>query len=627
MELTAPRGRPTSPGGEGRVNFSTNNPDKTEDSLQPLPQQMISKAQKKTKLKGGGPRMNAFTNLVERTIDGLRGDSDNSSYEELRRQLATIRKQYDEVRVEAGRRERELVDVRHDVRGMEAEAEYVPEFLPNSHLSRDDVLGSIADIDGQIDHALETKMVYTHMVERLKRELKIIHEKIGKMDTHLKRKSHEVEKRQELSRRVHRDKVEGLNQLETMEQEIELERMVCSAGLDDLDSTLQQRKSEVRHKEDFERWRYEVAMEAATEAFHATAGRFRKIYAIEKLTGNCLQKIIFEQAEENQTTEEGFQKIREVTGLQDVMDIVHKFLNRDSEHEQLKASVREAEVRLHSLREEDSNRQADSSNLLTLDASGVQPLGLSQLVAEQEHALDKAHRENEMLRGQLRREDMLFENIKQWSQRMSISLSSFDPDMDPIEAHQGVMPYFANLVDTVDRFMTYAHQDMPTAKLAKMTTQATSKEYAEQQRLLTDKEFNRANCRVPASLDPKPAGVGKQQSKAQNAHEEERYELEVQNMTHERERLKLESRSKVVEKDAKGGRILRGRHGWGRDDDDIMPKAGDTLPPVGGKARPPSAQHSKAGSRPTSAVARPASAKSAAAGGGLAAVRGSATPR
>lgn len=36
-----------------------------------------------------------------------------------------------------------------------------------------------------------------------------------------------------------------------------------------------------------------------------------------------------DQAEQSQATEDGFQRIREVTGLTDVMDIVHKRLDRD----------------------------------------------------------------------------------------------------------------------------------------------------------------------------------------------------------------------------------------------------------------------------------------------------------
>mmetsp|Transcript_10054 Transcript_10054/g.14185 ORF Transcript_10054/g.14185 Transcript_10054/m.14185 type:complete len:84 (-) Transcript_10054:9-260(-) len=81
--------------------------------------------------------------------------------------------------------------------------------------------------------------------------------------------------------------------------------------------------------------RHEVALDAANEAFNAAAGRLRKLYAVEKLAGNCLQKITYEQVERSQATENGFQNIRDVTGLTDVMDIVHKFLNRDVEHEQL----------------------------------------------------------------------------------------------------------------------------------------------------------------------------------------------------------------------------------------------------------------------------------------------------
>merc|ERR1711998_90780 len=106
-----------------------------------------------------------------------------------------------------------------------------------------------------------------------------------------------------------------------------------------------------------------VALEAANEAFNASAGRLKKLWAVEKLGGNCLQKIIYEQVEKSQTTEDGFQKIREVTGLTDVMDIVHKFLNRDVEHEQLKSSVKEAEARLEALRDEFDRFKKDTDSL------------------------------------------------------------------------------------------------------------------------------------------------------------------------------------------------------------------------------------------------------------------------
>lgn len=41
-----------------------------------------------------------------------------------------------------------------------------------------------------------------------------------------------------------------------------------------------------------------------------------------------MQRLTFDQAEQSEATEDGFQRIREVTGLTDVMDIVHKLLGK-----------------------------------------------------------------------------------------------------------------------------------------------------------------------------------------------------------------------------------------------------------------------------------------------------------
>jgi hypothetical protein len=80
---------------------------------------------------------------------------------------------------------------------------------------------------------------------------------------------------------------------------------------------------------DFERWRYEVACEASEFTMLKKAGRLRLMWGFEKLVGNHLQTKMQEQIEQSQTTESGFFRIREVTGLVDVLDIVDRLLNRE----------------------------------------------------------------------------------------------------------------------------------------------------------------------------------------------------------------------------------------------------------------------------------------------------------
>lgn len=493
------------------------------------------------------PRVNAFTRLVERTVEAMYVSSNDGSFEDLQKILATIRKQYDEVHCEAEKRERELLELRRDMWIIEAEAEDRPETLAYSSLTHEDLHAELQQLANEMREALETKKVYQHMVARLRRELRIVEEKNKLMEEHLRRKTHEVEQRQCVSRRVHKEKVQTINQLEDMEQDVEMERGLCNSALDDLELTLHRRNNEVRHREDFERWRFEVAMEAASEAFQATAGRFRKIYAIEKLTGNCLQKMIIVQAERSQATEDGFQRIREVTGLTDVMDIVHKFLNRDVEHEQLRNSVRESEMKLHSLREAEKARHSEDP--FASDIYSDRPLGLAAEVADHEHRLTKATRDREDCHRKLRREMLLMDNIGRWSQRMSKSFACveyIDTIKDP---PRDVLPYFQKLVVVVDRFLTSLHEEMTAQKLLMVTNNASNREYEEQKRLLTDKEFLRSNCRVQASVENKPLLVGGQQGQTPRgaiAKEEERQDKEVAT---ERERLKKESKHMTVDRE------------------------------------------------------------------------------
>merc|ERR1719353_1714035 len=91
----------------------------------------------------------------------------------------------------------------------------------------------------------------------------------------------------------------------------------------------------------------------------------------------------------------------------------------------------------------------------------------------------------------------------QWARRMSQSLSSFEENLmdDTIETPQDLVRFFNSFKQTIARFFESANEQMTSSKLAKVTSHACNKEYAEQQKLLNDKDFIRVNCRVPASMD------------------------------------------------------------------------------------------------------------------------------
>jgi len=445
-----------------------------------------------------------FLKLVERTTDNFVG-GDDTAVEEVRRILLQVRSQYDTVHHEAEQKELGLKKIREQIRA--ADASYCNRGA-ETHRLEDSWHGLQEKFDETTWRITETKTskkVYEHMLARIQKEQAILKQKMLMMEEHMSRKSTELAQRTTEAGRLDKEKVQALDSLDSLERDMCTERDARGSAKEVMEFELDRRKEANKRRADFESWRHEVALEAANEAFNASAGRLRKLYAIEKLAGNCLQKITHEQVDRSQTTENGFQQIRDVTGLADVMDIVHKFLNRDVEHEQLKTSVKDAEVRLEAL-QQDFNAFKRETEGITFDSNGTGSSGdIYKDVEEKERILSDSLKEHEMCRMRLQKATLQVEHMKRWTARVGQLLSAFE---DPVQV-QGpadLPAFFRRLDVAVQKFTSFVGQQIGESKITrKVLSQVLTRENNEQARLLANEQFLRSNCRVPASADHRPS--------------------------------------------------------------------------------------------------------------------------
>jgi len=481
-------------------------------------------------------RTNDFTTMVENTVDAWAASNNNedTAVADVQKILVDVRKQYDEVHAEAEKKEAELQQLREDIKEQES-------LVRNEQDSQYDeatesVRKQLEETLEAINEASTNQKVYKHMLERITKEQAVVMQKMKAMEEHLSRKTSETTGKLEQSRKIRQEKVRCINDLECMEDDVNYERTLRDGAVNGMMGTLQQKKNAIKRRADFERWRHEIALEAASEAFNASAGRLRKIWATEKLAGNCLQKKIFEQVEKSQATEDGFQKIREVTGLTDVMDIVHKFLNRDVEHEQLKNAVKEAERKLASHREDFERFKRETDGLTFNPQSSQRSRSIYREVEDHEAMLAKAMKEHEIARARLQKSTLQIEHMKRWANRVGKAFASFETPVK-VEKASDLIDFFSSLQGILDRFIAHIQSQLSSGKLPhKNASQVASKEYHEQARLLHDKEFIRANCRVVRTERPSSAG-GKQADEDTYAQ-----------LIHDREKIKMESAQKLNEK-------------------------------------------------------------------------------
>merc|ERR1719181_271968 len=441
--------------------------------------------------------------------------------------------------MEAEKKENELQHLREAIR-----------VADGAHSARDFESSKADDHRGNMEKQLEetikaiedaqtSKKVYWHMLNRITKEQSILREKMLCMEGHLERKNAECHRKVATQERLVRKGAQSSQDLDILEQEAAQERIVREEAHRNILDALQAKMDARERRSRFEEWRHEVALDAANEAFNASAGRLRKLYAVEKLAGNCLQKITFEQVERSQTTEEGFQRIREVTGLTDVMDIVHKFLNRDVEHEQLRGAVKESEARLEALREQFDHFKRETDGQTFDPDTASRSRGIYLEVEQQEAMLNTKLKEHEMSRQRLQHSTMQIEHMKRWANRTGRSLAMFE-DCARVEKPGDLLVFFQQMQRAVDKFIAHIVQQISAGKVQrKNMSQVASKEYHEASRLLTDRDFLRANCRVPASLDAGRPSSRQGQSGADDDGAEAHHQ--------ERDRCKDESHKKVTD--------------------------------------------------------------------------------
>ncbi|PHJ23416.1 hypothetical protein CSUI_002730 [Cystoisospora suis] len=236
--------------------------------------------------------------------------------------------------------------------------------------------GKLQDMNRRIDETNATRKVYRHILDRTKKEKELLRQRILKMQEKARNYQHELREKQRL-----------------------MEHKLCQ-------------------------WQQTVVKDAAAAAFSASSGRWRRMYGMEKLIANALQKITVEEVEKSQNTEDTFQKIREATGLDDVMDIVQKFLNKDMEHEQLRRLAADAEARLEAAEARDET--------------------LNRAVKQHVASVDT-----------LRETTMQLDHAKQWASRINAVFVAADLEEPFVcESVEGLVRYIASLQkETIPRLI------------------------------------------------------------------------------------------------------------------------------------------------------------------------------
>lgn len=506
-----------------------------------------------------------FLKFVERSKEAFMVQ-DTSDVLEVQQTLLQVRQQYDCIHHEAEQKEAKLKMLKEEIRAVDLlHGQRAADHTHHLDTAFASLERQHEDTLAQIKETLTSRKVYEHMLARIQREHAILKQKMLLMEEHLGRKRREVQRKRTESERTRLLHVDKQKQSSIIEHDDEAEEQACQTAKEFFDDELKRRKDAMIARENFEKWRKEKAKEAANEAFNASSGRLRKIYAIEKLAGNHLQKITFEQVERSQNTEDDFQKIRDVTGLADVMDIVHKFLDRDVEHDQLKQSVKDAEGCLELLLKEYEACKKEASAIPSLEGGG--DFALYKDIEKTEQVLVQVNEDHEAKRLKLQSASLQAEHVKRWATRVGQLLESYFDSPVKVDDLKDLKSFFHSLGGALEKFFRRVQERIREKEINKRAiADFVKKEYQEQSKVLSSREYLAKNCRVPALTDlSEPKKEGRPTSRQGKEGDDD----PAMHLAEERARLKKDSeerQSKIGRASARPAAAVSPRKGGKSDE-------------------------------------------------------------
>jgi hypothetical protein len=220
---------------------------------------------------------------------------------------------------------------------------------------------------------------YQHMLGRLEDDRLLLDKQLERLQ-HLKK---DAEREHHHVKQMMHHQHQRRNKLEKKRRELADRIRLASAKREKrLEEAREALKEQVRmqtRRETREKKRRQIALEVAGDLGEEEEERLKKQFVTKKMYSTLLQGKLEKNVARSSALQQGFQKIKNATGLSDVDDILQKYLSRDETFGALQKAARDAEKQIEVAASEQRELQ---SSLESIQLKGVAGQGNRTLYRE-----------------------------------------------------------------------------------------------------------------------------------------------------------------------------------------------------------------------------------------------------
>ena len=224
---------------------------------------------------------------------------------------------------------------------------------------------SISATKAQQNQELLNKISYKYMIERMKKDLISIRIKINRLEYSLSYRNKLLTDEIQLNRKVNEEHIHAKKDLTGLMDQVDEEQKKRQQNIINLRKKIKVNEEAAEKRLERFKRRQDIAEAAAADNNDQSERKLREKLLVKKFWNGFLKRKMEREMSSNVQIEEAFKRIKSSTGIQDIQEIVRKFLSREQIYNQLLISVNEYEKKIEAI------KSANSTYLQTLGTKAV----------------------------------------------------------------------------------------------------------------------------------------------------------------------------------------------------------------------------------------------------------------
>ena len=379
-------------------------------------------------------------------------------YLELSDFLGQQRTKYDELRTTYRAKQKNLKD-------LEAECEHLARIThlndTSTDIFKDKSLAlnkQLEEIRGRTEDGQFRSATYHHMLNRLEDDRLLLDKQLERLQ-HLKK---EAEREHHHVKQMMHNQKQRRNQLEKKRREladrIRLSKAKREKRLEEAREALKEQVRMQTRRETREKKRRQIALEVAGDLGEEEEERLKKQYVTKQMYSTFLAGKLEKNVARSSALQQGFQKIKNATGLSEVDDILQKYLTRDETYSSLQKAAKEAEDQIDVATNDQRELQSSLESIQLQGVAGQGNRTLYREIDQFDSELSEARKACNEYKDRSMRASMTLEDVRQCVVKLSrkLDLPSDTKELPSPELLPGILNTIESKVrDIVDGLATY----------------------------------------------------------------------------------------------------------------------------------------------------------------------------